>query len=49
MVQTSTEDGSGVGIVLSKDLKGDLISVSRKSDQVMSIDLGLEQMVVNPL
>ena len=34
-----------MGIVLSKDLKGDL--VSRKSDQVMSIDLGLEQMVVN--
>ena len=38
---------NGVGIVLSKELKEDLISVSRKSDPVMSIELGLEWMVVN--
>ena len=38
-----------VGIVglLSKDLKEDLISVSRKSYPMMSIELGLEEMVVN--
>ena len=29
---------NGVGIVLSKDLKEDLISVSKRSDRVMSID-----------
>ena len=38
---------NGVGIVLSKVLKEDLISVSRKSDPVMSIELGLEEMVIN--
>ena len=38
---------NGVGIVLSKELKEDLISVSRKSYPVMSIELGLEDMVVN--
>ena len=36
-----------VGIVLSKELKEDLISVSRKNDPVMSIELGLEEIVVN--
>ena len=35
------------GIVLSKDLKEDLISVSKRSDRVMSITLGVEEMVVN--
>ena len=30
---------NGVGIVLSKDLKEDLISVSKRSDRVMSIKL----------
>ena len=35
------------GIVLSKELKEDQISVSRKSDPVMTIELGLEEMVVN--
>ena len=35
-----------MGIVLSKELKEDLISVSRKSDPEMSIELGLEEMVV---
>ena len=30
------------GIVLSKELKEDMISVSRKSDPVMSIELVLE-------
>ena len=34
-------------IVLSKELKEDLISVSRNSDPVMTIELGLEEMVVN--
>ena len=32
------------GLVLSNELKDDLISVSRKSDQVMSIEL---EIVVN--
>ena len=40
---------NGVGIVglLSKELKKDLTSVSRNSDPVMTIELGLEEMVVN--
>ena len=33
--------------LLSKELKEDLISVSRNSDPVMTIELGLEEMVVN--
>ena len=44
------QEWNGVGIVgglLSKDLKEDLISVSRNSDPVMTIELGLEVMVVN--
>ena len=43
------QEWNGVGIVglLSKELKEDLISVSRKSDPVMSIELGLEEMVIN--
>ena len=38
-----------MGIVLSKELKDDLISVSRKrlSDAVMSSELRLEDMVIN--
>ena len=36
----------GVGIVLSKELKEDLIGVSRKSDPVMSIELGLEEILI---
>ena len=36
-----------VGIVLSKELKEYMISVSRKSDPVMSIERGLEEMVIN--
>ena len=38
---------NGVGIVISKDLKEDLISVSKRSDSVMSIKLGVEATVVN--
>ena len=38
---------NGVGIVLSKDMKEDLISVSKRSDRVMSIKLGVEETVVN--
>ena len=38
---------NGVGIVLSKDLKEDLISVSKRSDIVMSIKLGVEETVVH--
>ena len=41
------QEWNGVGIVLSKVPKEDLISVSRKSDPVMSIELGLEEMVIN--
>ena len=36
-----------MGIVLSKDLKEDLISVSKRSDRVMNIKLGVEETVVN--
>ena len=43
---TNEQEWDGVGIVLSKELKEDLISVSRKSDPLMSIELGLEEMVV---
>ena len=38
---------NGVGIVISKDLKEDLISVSKRSDRVMRIKLGVEETVVN--
>ena len=38
---------NGVGIVISKDLKEDLISVSKRSDRVMSIKLGVEETVVD--
>ena len=38
---------NGVGIVLSKDLKEELISVSKRSDRVMSIKLGVEETVIN--
>ena len=46
---TNEQEWNGVGIVglLSKELKEDLISVSRNSDPVMPIELGLEEMVVN--
>ena len=33
--------------MLSNELKGDLVSVSRKNDRVMSIELVLCEMVVN--
>ena len=38
-----------VGIVLSNDLKEDLISVSKRSDIVMSIKLGVEETVINSI
>ena len=44
---TNEQEWNGVGIVLSKELKEDLISVSRNGDPVMTIELGLEEMVVN--
>ena len=44
---TYEQEWNGVGIVLSKELKEDLISVSRNSDPVQTIELGLEEMVVN--
>ena len=46
---TNEQEWNGVRIVglLSKELKEDLISVSRNSDPVMTIELGLEVMVVN--
>ena len=44
---TNEQEWNGVGIVLSKELKEDLTSVSRNSDPVMTIELGLEEMVVN--
>ena len=42
---TNEQEWNGVGIVLSKELKEDLISVSRNNDPVMIIELGLEEMV----
>ena len=36
-----------MGIVISKDLKEDLISVSKRSDRVMSTNLGVEETVDN--
>ena len=44
---THEQEWNGVRIVLSKELKEDLISVSRNSDPVMSIGLELEEIVVN--
>ena len=44
---TNEQEWHSVGVVLSKELKEDLISVSRNSDPVMTIELGLEEMVVN--
>ena len=46
---TNKQEWNGVWIVglLSKELKEDLINVSRNSDLVMTIELGLEEMVVN--
>ena len=44
---TNEQAWNGLGIVLSKELKEDLISVSRNSDPVMTIEPGLEEMVVN--
>ena len=45
---TNEQEWNGVWIVdlLSKELKEDLISVSRNSDPVTTIELGLEEMVV---
>ena len=40
---------NGVGIVIFKDLKEDLISVSKRSDRVISINLGVEETVVNSI
>ena len=45
---TNEQEWNGVGIVLSKVQKEDLISVSRNSDPV-TIELGLEEMVVNTI
>ena len=39
------QEWNGVGIILSKELKEDQISMSRKSVRAMSIELGLEEMV----
>ena len=44
---TNEQEWNGVGIVLCKELKEDLIGVSRNCDPVMTIALGLEEMVVN--
>ena len=46
---TNEQEWNGVWIVglLSNELKEDLISVSRNGDPVMTIELGLEEMVVN--
>ena len=44
---TNDKEWNGVGIVLSKELKEDLINVSRNSDPVITIELGFDKMVVN--
>ena len=48
---TNEQEWNGVKIagLLSKELKEDLISVSGNSDPVMTIELGLEEMVVNTM
>ena len=38
---------NGVGIVLSKEFKDSLVSVSRTNDRVMSVKLGIGETVVN--
>ena len=38
---------TGIELPVSKELKEDLITASRKSDRVMSIELGLEEMVLH--
>ena len=44
----ANEEGrSGVAIVISKELKKDLIRVNKRRDRVMSIKLGVEETVVN--
>ena len=43
------QEWNGVGIVLSNELKEDLTSVSRKSNPAMTLELGLEEMVVNTM
>lgn len=40
---------NGVDIILSGDIKARLVSVSKRSDRVMSIKLGLEDIIVNIL
>ena len=44
---TNEQEWHGVGVVLSNELKEDLTSVSRNSDPVMTIELGLEEMLIN--
>ena len=44
---TNEQEFNGVGIVLSKELKEYLISVTKNSYTVMPIELGLEEMAVN--
>ena len=41
------QEWHGVGIVLSKEVKEDLISVSRNNDPVINMELGLDETVVN--
>ena len=38
---------NGVGIILSEELKESIVSVERRSDRVMSIKLGVEDVAVN--
>ena len=41
------ELGGGCKLIRSGDLKEDPISVSKRSDRVMSIKLGLEETLIN--
>lgn len=44
---TDERGRNGVGIVLHKELKDSLVSVSRRNDRLMSVKLGLGETVVN--
>ena len=45
--RTNEQEWNGVGLTQSKELNENLISVSRKNGPVMSIDLGLDDVVVS--
>lgn len=43
----NTQGRNGVGIILDKKWRDDLVSVERKSDRIMIVNLGIESLVLN--